>query len=71
MAAAQPASEAGWPHLQGRHGALQGLSRILPLWPGRGLAHAGIATERGMRINNSAAVLQAAVDGPGIVLAAW
>jgi len=24
-----------------------------------------------MRINNSAAVLQAAVDGQGIVLAAW
>jgi len=36
------------------------------------LAHAGIsgvATERGMRINNSAAVLQAAVDGQGIALA--
>lgn len=36
------------------------------------LNHAGIsgvATERGMRINNSAAVLQAAVDGQGIALA--
>jgi LysR family glycine cleavage system transcriptional activator len=41
------------------------------LRPGRRLAYAGIATERGMRINNSAAVLQAAVDGQGTALAAW
>ena len=35
-------------------------------------AHAGasgVSTERGMRINNSAAVLQAAVDGQGVALA--
>lgn len=29
----------------------------------------GVSTERGMRINNSAAVLQAAVDGQGVALA--
>ncbi len=30
---------------------------------------AGVSTRRGMRINNSAAVLQAAVDGHGVALA--
>ncbi|KGG92622.1 MULTISPECIES: transcriptional regulator GcvA [Comamonas] len=42
-----------------------------PTW-GAWLAHAGVcgvSAERGMRINNSAAVLQAAVDGQGVALA--
>lgn len=43
MAATQPPSEFGWPHLAGRHSALQGLSKILPLRPGRRLAAAAWA----------------------------
>ena len=52
-------SERAWAVLRRR--------RRLDWW----LRHAGadVTTQRGMRINNSAAVLQAAIDGQGIALA--